>query len=231
MRFLLLSSLALCSLSMSFTAARAQDTQGDTGPVEVAKYVDIQPGQEKAALAALQKYRAAARAEDGNARELILEEGGRPSRFLIVEKWKDVPAYKAHLDASAVTQLDTDLAAIRRAPNDERANSDFLAEDGGTPPSSAVFAVTHVDVNPPNRPKTEDALKALVEASRKEDGALAFNVFRPQTALNHFTLFEVWSDSKTFEAHGQAPAAVAFRRSVAPLIGALYDERIYRLVE
>jgi len=91
--------------------------------------------------------------------------------------------------------------------------------------------VTHVDVNPPNRPKTEDALATLVDASRKEDGAVEFNVFRPQTALNHFTLFEVWSNSKTFEAHGMAPAALAFRQTVAPLIGALYDERVYKQVE
>ena len=91
--------------------------------------------------------------------------------------------------------------------------------------------MTHVDVNPPNRPKTEDALETLVEASRKEDGAVEFNVFRPHTALNHFTLFEVWSNSKTFAAHGKAPAALAFRRAVAPLIGALYDERVYQQIE
>jgi quinol monooxygenase YgiN len=216
---------------MSFAAAVAQDAQQQAGPVEVAKYVEVQPGQEKTALAALKKYHAAARSQDGNARALILEEPGRSSRFLIVEKWNDVPAYKAHLGAPASMQLDSDLAAIRRAPNDERANSDFWVQDGGTIPPSAVFVVTHVDVNPPNRPKTEDALKALVEASRKEDGAVEFNVYRPQTALNHFTLFEVWSNANMFEAHGSAPATLAFRQVVAPLIGALYDERIYREVE
>ena len=41
MRFFLLSSVALCALSTSFTAARAQDAQADTGPVEVAKYCAI----------------------------------------------------------------------------------------------------------------------------------------------------------------------------------------------
>lgn len=231
MRKLLRPALAFVALSMNFVAGHAQDAQQQTSPVEVAKYVEVQPGQEKAALAVLKKYRAAIRVEGGNVRALVLQETGRPSRFLVVEKWTDVVPYKAHVGAAASTQFDKDLAAIRRAPNDERANGDFLVVDGGVPPRSAVFVVTHVDVNPPNRPKTEDALKTLVDASRVENGAVEFNVFRPSTALNHFTLFEVWSNAKTFEAHGKAPATLAFRQMVAPLIGALYDERIYKQVE
>ena len=39
------------------------------------------------------------------------------------------------------------------------------------------------------------------------------------------------ADSKAFDTHGMAPTAAAFRHAVAPLIGALYDERVYRQVE
>lgn len=229
-RSLSLPALALLAFSMGSTA-RAQDAQPPAGPVEVAKYVDVQPGQEKTALAALKKYRTAIAGQDGNALALVLEEAGRPSRFLVVEKWKDAPVYKAHFNAPGTMQFDTDLAAIRRAPNDERANADFLAQDGGAIPPSAVFVVTHVDVNPPNRPKTEEALNSFVEASRRDKGVVAFDVFRPQTALNHFTLFEAWSGSDTFAAHGMTPATLGFRRAVAPLIGALYDERVYKQVD
>jgi quinol monooxygenase YgiN len=76
---------------LSVAAVTGQNAQQD-GSVEVAKYVDIQPSEENTTLKALRRYRTAASAEDGNARVLVLEEAGRPSRFLIVEKWKDVPA-------------------------------------------------------------------------------------------------------------------------------------------
>ena len=226
------SPLALCTLAMSLAAAHAQDAPPPpTGPMEVVKYVDIQPGQEKAALAALKTYSAGIRKEDGNMRAGLLQEDGRPWRFAVFEKWKDAATYTAHLGAPASKQLDSATAAILRAPNDERASSDFLAQDGGKPQRAAVFVATHVDVNPPNRPKTEDALKLLVDASRKDPGSVEFNVFRPQKALNHFTLFEVWSDTKSFDQHVKTPAAIAFRQTIAPLIGALYDERVYKEVE
>jgi quinol monooxygenase YgiN len=231
MRFLSLSPLVLGALALSFAAAAAQEAQQPAGPVEVAKYVEVQSGQEKTALAALRKYRAATRGQDGNSTVLLLEETGRPSRFVIVERWKDDSAYKAHLGAPASTQFTADLATIRRAPDDERAHSDFLVEGGGKVPASAIFVLTHADVTPPRRPPTEDALKTLVEASRKEPGVVEFDVFRQQGQPNHFTMYEVWSNARTFAAHGKAAAALGFRQTLAPLLGALYDERIYREIE
>jgi quinol monooxygenase YgiN len=90
--------------------------------------------------------------------------------------------------------------------------------------------LTHVDVTPPKRPQTEDLLKQLVAASRSDPGVESFDAFRQAGQANHFTLFEVWSGARSFDAHGRAPATIAFRRGIAPLLGALYDERVYELM-
>jgi len=48
---------------------------------------------------------------------------------------------------------------------------------------------------------------------------------------NHFTVIELWRDSKAAEAHSMAPATRAFREKLAPASGALYDERFYKVLE
>jgi quinol monooxygenase YgiN len=231
-RLLALAPFACAALALGLTAARAQDATPPSGPMEVAKYVDIQPGQEKAARAALKKYAAAAEKENGNGRVILLEETRRPSRFLVIEKWKDESAYNAHVAAASSTALDSETSAIQRAPNDDRNGFDFLAQDGSKSPPSAVFVVTYVDVNPPNRAQAEVALRTFVDATRKETGALEFSVFRPkkQANLNHFILIEAWSNAKAIAAHDKAPATLAFRQTGAPLMGALYSDRAYTQV-
>jgi quinol monooxygenase YgiN len=232
-KFLSFPSLALFGAALTFAVAHAQEAAPPSGPMEVAKYVDIQPGQEKAALAALKKYAAAAGKENGNARLIVLQEERRPSRFLVVEKWKDEASYNAHVAAASSNALDSETSAIRRAPNDDRNGFDFLAQDGAAPPSSAVFLVTYVDVNPPGRQQAEVAIRAFADATRKETGSLEFDVFRPkkQANLNHFIMIEAWSDAKALAAHDQAKATLGFRQTVAPLMGALYDDRAYEQVK
>jgi quinol monooxygenase YgiN len=201
--------------------------------MEVVKYVDIQPGQEKAALVALRKYAAAAKKENGNARMILLQEERRPSRFAVIEKWKDEPAYNAHVAAASSITLDSETSTIRRGPNDDRNGFDFLPSDGAAPPSSAVIVVTYVDVNPPNRQQTEGLLHNFADADRKQAGSLEFDVFRPkkQANLNHFIVIEAWGSAKDLAAHDKAQATLDFRQTVAPLMGALYDDRAYQQIK
>jgi quinol monooxygenase YgiN len=83
-------------------------------------------------------------------------------------------------------------------------------------------------VSPPKRAQTEDLLKALTQASLSERGRVAFDVFRQIGQANHFTLFETWKSPANYVQHGKGAAAIAFRKAISPLLGALYDERIYR---
>jgi quinol monooxygenase YgiN len=163
----------------------------------------------------------------------LLQEERRPSRFVVIEKWKDEPAYSAHMAAASSTTLDSETSALRRAPNDDRNGFDFLPSAGAEPPSSAVIVVSYVDVNPPNRQQTEGLLRSFADAANKETGSLEFDVFRPkkQANLNHFVVIEAWSNAKDLAAHDKARTTLDFRQTIAPLMGALYDDRAYKQVE
>src|SRR2546423_586136 len=47
---------------------------------------------------------------------------------------------------------------------------------------------------------------------------------------NHFTVIEIWASREAFDAHGMAPHVREFRDRLAPMSGALYDERLYEAV-
>jgi quinol monooxygenase YgiN len=47
---------------------------------------------------------------------------------------------------------------------------------------------------------------------------------------NHFTVVEVWRDRAAFDAHGMAAHTRRFREQLAPMSGALYDERLYAIL-
>jgi quinol monooxygenase YgiN len=48
---------------------------------------------------------------------------------------------------------------------------------------------------------------------------------------NHFTVVEAWKDRNAFDAHGMAAHTRQFRDRLAPMSGALYDERLYGVLD
>jgi quinol monooxygenase YgiN len=48
---------------------------------------------------------------------------------------------------------------------------------------------------------------------------------------NHVTVIEAWKDHKAYDARGSAGSQRSFRDKLGPMLGALYDERIYRAVD
>ena len=45
---------------------------------------------------------------------------------------------------------------------------------------------------------------------------------------NHFTVIEAWKDRKAYDASRSADAQRQFRDKLGPMLGALYDERLYQ---
>ena len=76
-----------------------------------------------------------------------------------------------------------------------------------------------------------DSLNPLADASRKGDGNVRFEVVQQTSRPNHFTVVEAWKDRKAYDARGSAGPQRAFRDKLGPMLGALYDERIYRAVD
>ena len=88
--------------------------------------------------------------------------------------------------------------------------------------------MTHVDVLPQGKEQALALLKTLAEESRKDEGNLRYDVFQESRfRTNHFTLFAVWKDRKSFDSHEMKPHTRQFRDSIAPMVGAPYNDRLY----
>ncbi len=226
--------LLIAALPLVAAAAHAQapaPAPAPSGPVHVATYVEVAPASAKAGVALLRQYRDAARKEDGNLRVEVAQEHGRPNRLVLLEIWKDQAAFEAHGKNAATAQFRDKLKGIHAGPYDERVHRGFSV--GPTDTSSARGAVTvvsHVDVPPPRREECEALLRALAEESRKDAGNLRFEVDQQTNRPNHFTVVEVWKDRKAYDGRTAAAAQRSFRDKLGPMLGALYDERLYRAV-
>ena len=91
-----------------------------------------------------------------------------------------------------------------------------------------VYVLTHVDFAPPSLDKGLVIIEALILASRQEAGANEVGLIVQDNRKNHMTLFEVWSSVAAHETHITSDHTMAARGDLQALIGALYDERLYR---
>jgi len=222
----LVTSLLFSSpLVLGVTSARAQDA------VYVAAYFEVGPASTKSADTLLKQYVSETRKEDGNQRAELLEEIGRPNRFVILETWKDQHALEAHQKATYTTQFRDKMKEIQDSPSDERINSGLdVASGAGASARKPIFVVTHVDVVPPRKDDCVSLLKTMADNARKDGGNLRYEVQQQQSRPNHFTVAEAWKDRKALDAHQTATHTREFRQKLAPMEGALYDERVYRLL-
>ena len=62
-------------------------------------------------------------------------------------------------------------------------------------------------------------------------GNQGFGVWQQTSRPNHFTVVEVWKDQKAYDARGSAAPQRTFRDKLGPMLGALYDERLYRSID
>lgn len=215
-------------LMMAAVPARAQAPAPATAaPVYVVTFLETgAPSAAKAALA-LRRLAAASRKEASNAGFVALRETRRPGRFAILETWRDKAALDAH-EAAAKATADK-LSALLVAPPDRRpcVALDVAAPAAGAEPAGAVTVLTHVDVIPPAKDQAIGLVKQLAADSRKESGALRFDVLQQGNRPNHLFLVETWRDRTARDAHVMAEGSRAFRAKLLPLQGALYDERLY----
>lgn len=191
-------------------------------------YVEVMPTSRAAAVAALRRYRETARTEDGNLRCEVVSRAGQPHQLAILEAWNDQAAFEAHETAATTTRLRDAIQPIENAPIDQRVHRGVsVGPLGPALTATAVWVVTHVDVIPPRKDDGLAALTRLGDASRAAPGNLRFEVLQQTNRPNHFTLIEIWKDAGAAELHSMAEATRRFRAALAPMSGALYDERLF----
>jgi quinol monooxygenase YgiN len=225
-----LSHLVLGVILMVATGLGSADAQNAAGgSVYRISYFEA-AAPEVAATAKLARESAAAgREAPGNLAFAAFQEVGRPSRFALLNAWRDKTAAEAHDAAAATAAFRGKLAPILVGPLEIRSFGGFsLAAPGAAGGARAVFVLTHVDVFPAGKDQAAALVSALAEAGRKMPGNLRFDVLQVGGHANHFTLVEGWRGRRSFEASLMAAPTKDFRQKVTPLEGALYDERLYR---
>src|SRR5262245_23682677 len=216
-------------------AAVAQAHAQASGPVYAVSYVQVQPAAKSEAAATLKMLRDASRKDEGNLAADAVESTARPGHFVVLTTWKDQAALDAHMAAAGTKEARGKLHAVRAAPIDDRLHNTLsvAGTSAGTAggASRPVYVVTHVDVPPPRKDECIALLTKLAEDSRKDQGVVRFDVVQQTSRPNHFTVIEVWSDSKAFDAHVMAAHVRDFRDRLTPMSGALYDERFYHALD
>jgi quinol monooxygenase YgiN len=226
-----LSLLAL-PMALAATGSNAQTPPPPIeGPVYIATYLEVVPTAVKDGGGLLKQYRDASRKDAGNQRMELVQEIGRPTRFVLLAVWTDQKAFEAHGKAAHTAQFRDKFKSVHAAPYDERVHSGMAVADKGAVRGGSIVVVTHVDVPPPFKDTTVPLLQQLAEASRKDAGNQRFEVQQQGNRPNHFTVVEQWADQKAYDAHVMAAHTRQFRDKLGPMSGALYDERLYRAVD
>jgi len=211
---------------------QAAQAEGAAAPLFIATYFEVGTSSAKDGAALLTQYRDASRKEGGNMRAEVAREIGRPNRFVVLETWKDQAAFEAHGKSAGTTAFRDKFKAIQAGPYDERVhNSLNVGPNDPLGGKRAIVVASHVDVPPPRKDECIAALNPLADASRKAGGNQRFEVQQQTSRPNHFTVVEVWKDKKAYDGSRAADTQRQFRDKLGPMLGALYDERLYRVIE
>ena len=206
-------------------------------PVYGVTYIEVAPSSRAAAVAALRAAAAGTRVEAGNIGYLPLERVGVAGQFAILEAWADQPAMDTSGAAAPAQQMRASLQPLVLAPIDRRPQTPVVVDIDRTKAALAavnaasLVAMTHVDVAPVSKDEGLAVVKALDAASKQEPGNLAYDLVMQTNRPNHLSLLEVWRDESSLEAHQAQSQNVNFRKTILPLSGAPYDQRVYRAIE
>jgi quinol monooxygenase YgiN len=217
-----LLAIAGSVITMMGTGAVAQESGFFT-----ATYVEVGPVLARVGAAALHAYREAAR-KDATSLD-VYQRIDRPNQFVVLAAWTDQKAYEAHAESDAAKKLNEKLATLLASPVDTRMHNGLEVAPAKAG-KDAIFVVTHVDVVPPEKDNAANALEQLADSSRRHTGNLQYDVWRQASRPNHFTVVESWANRGSFDVHEMQKETREFRMKLGPMAGALYDERLYKVM-
>jgi quinol monooxygenase YgiN len=200
-----------------------------SAPLYVITYVDALASTASRAALLLGEYRTASRNEPGALAVDVFSQRGRRSGFAISETWRDSAAFETHGRAAAIEQLKRGLKPLQLAPLDVRVHTAYAVGSTLAVSERAQTLLVHVDVLPSLVEDYARILQRYIEDTRGESGLARLDILQtlpPHT--NHFTVVESWRDTAALQAHQKAPIAQTYREALAPMLGALYDERAYQ---
>jgi quinol monooxygenase YgiN len=90
------------------------------------------------------------------------------------------------------------------------------------------YAVTYVDVTPSGAAQAANAFQAYRQASAREPGFVAIELFEQIGRPGHFAVIETWSDQAGFDAHQTSASLALFKNALQPIRVSGYDQRPYK---
>jgi quinol monooxygenase YgiN len=212
------------------TPAAPPPVPPDVSPLYVVTYIEVRPNARDEGAALVKTYRDASRAAAGNLRAVAVQRVRRPGQFVLVSAWQNKAAWDAAGEGMKMHR--EKLHAIRNAPADDRFHNAHSVGPMDIPATAgAVYGVTHVDVIPPQKDNAMVALKTLGEANRAAPGNVRYDIVQQTNRPNHFTVIEMWRSRGDHEANSMSAHQREFRDKLAQMTGALYDERLYEILE
>jgi quinol monooxygenase YgiN len=217
------------SMIRPLTAQTPAVQSAPEGAAYVVTYIEVVPAAKADAADLLKAVAALSRKEAGNERYDVLQRIGRDNQFAILEVWTDLKAAEAHAGGAALRQFKEKIRPLQVAFYDERPSNGLAVAPASAPPGpDAVYAVTHVDVTPPNKDACIVLLRKLAGEARGEPGSLRFEAWQQNNRGNHFTVTEIWTSRAAMDGHVATAGTREFREKLGPMSGALYDERLYK---
>jgi quinol monooxygenase YgiN len=219
--------LRLLAIAGSVVTMLASEAAAQESGFYTASYVEVGPVLARVGAAALHTYREAARKDAASLD--VYQRIDRPNQFVVLAAWTDQKAYEAHAAGDAAKKLNEKLSTLLASPVDIRMHSGLEVAPAKAG-KDAIFVVTHVDVLPPEKDNAANALEQLADSSRRHTGNLQFDVWRQSSRPNHFTVVESWANRGSFDVHEMQKETREFRMKLGPMAGALYDERLYKVM-
>lgn len=93
-----------------------------------------------------------------------------------------------------------------------------------------IHVLTHVDLIPPNTDAGLAAIQGYVKALRADPAVVSVEILQQLFRKNHVELSIVFTSQEAYEQNLGAPATLAFRQELHPLIGAPFDDRLHILI-
>ena len=226
-RSFLAAVITMAGLVAAGAPACAQDT---SQPVTIVTYAEVAPAKSAEARKLVLAYAAAARKADGAVQVDVGQRISDPGHFGIVEQWKSLAAKQAFAQTDATTKFRAALDPLRSAAYDERIHNALSVGASKPAPAGSLLVLTHVDVIPTQVEPGTAKVKAFVEEGRNAPGNLRFDDVVQANRKNHFTVIEAWKSQSDKSAWISSKTARTFREELQPIGGALYDERVFKVL-
>jgi quinol monooxygenase YgiN len=227
-RSFLAAAITVAGLVAAGATARAQDA---SQPVTIVVYTEVAPAKAAEAKKLILTYSAEARKAKGAVEITPLQRISDPGHFALIEQWQSQADKQAFAATDAVTKYRAALDPLRSAAYDERVHTAQAVGPSKPTGSNSVVVLTHVDVIPTQLEPGTAKVKAYVEAGRAAPGNLRFDDNVQANRKNHFTVVEAWKSQADKTAWISSKTARTFREELQPMGGALYDERIFRVLK